>query len=153
MEKNLIQIFQIAQPTTALARNVTLYTGWRPGLVLVINYAAGKRWAIAADTGLAAPAGGLKMDSSSVASAAVGSDGVSFLDNGIKIGQDADIMTEGDANILVVIFRASIVKLTLAEAAGIAAFGKGKQFGAGTEDGSDSARKIGEPGTFSTSTT
>ena len=129
----MIKVIHLDQPTTALAKGITINVGWRPSMAMVFNYAAAKRWAVAfdADSG---PAGGLKMVTQTAASAAVGTDGITFHDKGIKIGQDADIMTEASANIMVVLLRdpEGVTKVALSglDSTPGKTYGDGKQYGA-----------------------
>ena len=130
MQMGTMKVIHLAQPTTALAKNLTINVGWRPSMAMVFNYAADKDWAVAFD-GISAPTGGLKMNKDDTASAAVGADGITFHDKGIKLGQDAGIVTEASANIIVVLFRdiQGIAKVTLSDLDETKkAFGTGAQF-------------------------
>ena len=135
-----VEVMVLKQGATALAKNLTVNFGFRPGFVMVFNYKAAARWAIAVDGQTAAAVqGGIKMDNSSttlvenLAAAAVGSDGITFHDNGIKLGQDADIVTGANAVIVIVAFRGLRVNVAEIDIDGIgtvlSSFGAGKQYG------------------------
>ena len=130
----MIKVIHLDQPATALAKNITINVGWRPSMAMVFNYAAAKRWAVAFDAG-SGPTGGLKMTTQTAASAAVGTDGITFHDKGIKLGKDADILTENNANVMVILFRdpEGVTKVTLSslDSTPGKTFGDAKQYGAG----------------------
>ena len=127
-----VEVMVLKQGATALAKNLTVNFGFRPSFVMVFNYAADKRWAIAVDA-QAAPTGGVKMASDATASAAVGVDGITFHENGIKLGQDADVVTENSAVVVIVAFRGlrvTVEEIDLTKVGTVLnAFGGGKQFG------------------------
>ena len=112
-----VEVMVLKQGTTAVAKKLTVNLGFRPAFVMVFNYKAAGRWAIAVDEQTAsAMEGGIKMANETAAAAAVGSDGITFHSNGIKLGQDADIVTENSAVIVIVAFRSlrvSVGKSTL----------------------------------------
>ena len=130
----MFKVIHLDQPAEKFGGDITINVGWRPSMALVFNYAAAKRWAVAfdADSG---PAGGLKQDSSTKASVAVGTDGISFWDKGIKIGTDTHIIDENNANIMVVLFQDpdGVTKVTLDDLDSTPGdgdtFGKGEQYG------------------------
>ena len=102
---NPIQILELDQPAVALAKNLTIHLGWRPAMVWVVNYKAAGRMAVAIDyASLHTVEGGLEFGRNA-AMAEVGTDGITFHDNGFKLGQDAGLVTENGANIICVAFR------------------------------------------------
>ena len=129
------QAIVLKQGSTALAKDVYIDVGWRPLICRVTRYAAGGREAIAIDgvlTGSSQLQGGLKLPNDSTAGAAVGSDGITFTDTGVKIGQDASIMTTASARVLVELFRPS-PKVDVIDLDDIEVrrdgFGSGEQYG------------------------
>ena len=130
MQMGTMKVIHLDQPATALAKNLTINVGWRPSMAMVFNFAADKHWAVAFDADVG-PDGGLRMDTDDQASAAVGTDGITFHDKGIKLGQDAALVTENNANIIVILFRdiGGLTKVDLADLETTAmAYGTGAQF-------------------------
>ena len=103
LAQGAFKVIRMHQGTTALAKDVTINVGWRPAMAWVMNYKAQGDMAVAFD-GEAAPVGGLNFGKNA-AMVAVGADGITFHDKGIKIGQDAAIMTEASAEIVAILFR------------------------------------------------
>ena len=122
------QQFILKQPASAVSKTVVCRTGWRPEACRVTVYAADAGAAYAIDTagydeaaitkgptekrrpaGIlnGAVAGGLKDFKDDAASAAVGTDGITFFDRGVKIGQDTDIMKVNSAIVVVECFRSA----------------------------------------------
>lgn len=132
--ENQIQIIRLQQAAAALAKNLTVHLGWRPAMVWVMNYKAAGRMAVAIDG--EAVAGGLDFGRNA-AMAAIGDDGISFHDNGFKLGQDADLIAEADAEIVCVAFRSlnPIAQFDLSDIpATPTAYGSGSQFKANEND-------------------
>ena len=132
LAQGAFKVIRMHQGSAALAKDVTINVGWRPAMAWVINYKAAGSMAVAVD-GEAVPAGGLSFGKNA-AMDAVGSDGITFHDKGIKIGQDASIMTEIDAEIVAILFR-DINPIAAFDLDDVpvtpTAFGTGKQFAQG----------------------
>ena len=123
------QIIQLKQPATAIDKTISVNLGWRPKMVWVINYKVAGAMGIAID-GIAAPAGGSTFGFGA-AMAAVGSDGITFHDNGFKLGKDAALIKVDAAVIVCIAFRVlnPIAEFALSAAkASATAYGSGKQF-------------------------
>ena len=129
LAQGAVKILRLHQSSTALAKNVTINVGFRPAMAWVMDYKAAGDMALAID-GETGPAGGVKFGAGA-AMAAVGTDGITFHDHGIVIGQDTDIMKVASAEIVVILFRDinPIAAFALANVPVTpTAFGKGTQF-------------------------
>ena len=129
------QAVVLKQGAAVLAKDVYVNVGWRPKICRVTRYTAAGGEAIAIDGVLTAAAelpGGLKLATQAAASAAVGEDGITFTDVGVKIGQDAAIMATAAAHVLVELFRptpdVAVVDLDDIDVV-TSSFGKGEQYG------------------------
>ena len=99
-----IDMLVLDQPAAAIAKNHTVNLGYRPVAVIVINYKAAGHMAVAIDGLNSTVAGGLSFGRNA-AMVAVGADGITFHENGIKLGQDASLITDNNAKIVILAFR------------------------------------------------
>lgn len=127
---NPIEIIRIQQSDAAPAKSIRVRLGWRPGVVLVSNYKAAGRLAVAVD-GFDAVVGGMFFGHNA-ATTAVGADGITFFDEGFILGQDAALVRDNDAEILCIAMR-SLSPVNVLKVAGAASTVKG--FGSGTQFG------------------
>ena len=101
-------IFILAQPAAAAAKDYEIVAGYRPGLVLLIDYKNAGNVAVQVDPSQIASskqlAGGFKMATNSVAAAGLGADGIKITDEGCVLGQDAFIKANG-AVLVAILFR------------------------------------------------
>ena len=129
LAQGAVKILRLHQSSSALAKSVTINVGFRPAMAWVMDYKAAGDMALAID-GETGPAGGVKFGAGA-AMAAVGTDGITFHDKGIVIGQDTDIMKIASAEIIVILFR-DINPIPAFALANVpvtpTAFGKGTQF-------------------------
>ena len=139
---NTIEVIHLDQPAAAIDKNLTIWLGWRPAMVMLFNWAADNDWIVALDTDVSGMAGGLKMPKDDTASAKVGADGIGFHARGITLGKDAVIKAD-NANLIIVAFRAisGVTKVTLSGLETTpSAYGKGTQFKKGASALSDQVR-------------
>lgn len=138
MSANPFQVVRLQQPSTALAKNLTVNLGWRPAMVWVINYKAAGAMAIAVDG--EDVAGGLTFGAN--ASMAAATNGISFFDSGFKLGSHASLIRDDAAEVVCIAFRSlnPIAQVDLSDIEATPdAYGKGTQFGAKTEAGAETA--------------
>ena len=126
-----MRVFILQQPATAVAKDIYLNCGWRPRVAWLINYKAAGTMAIKVDALESATTEGGLVFGVNAALAEVGSDGIFFVDNGLKLGQDATLITEDAAEVVVICFRdffeAEKIDLSTAKTR-VEPYGTGKQF-------------------------
>lgn len=104
---NAIETFIITQQAAAGSSDYEIVVGWRPAVVLLIDYKGAGNIALQVDTNHIGAskqlAGGFKLATNSAAAAALGADGIRITDEGCILGQDAFIKANGAILVAVLI--------------------------------------------------
>ena len=123
------KLLRLQQPSTAVAKDLTINVGWRPAMAWVINYKVAGNMAIAVDG--EGVAGGLSFDS--LVAIAAATNGISFHDKGIVLGSNATLVREDAAELIVMLFRnlVPVAQIALADVhVTDSDYGDGEQYGA-----------------------
>ncbi len=129
-----IKVVRITQQAAAAAKDYFVSLGWRPVLVWAINLKAAGSMAIAVD---AFSDAGTGVSFGKNAAMAAVADGITIEDNGVKIGQNANLFKDNDAEIVLLCIRNlhEVGNLNVADATSRTdAFEAGEQYG---EDAGD----------------
>ena len=101
MQVSPIRVVVLEQPSTKVSKTITVDVGFRPAVAMVMNYKGGGDVAIAVDGVSSQPTGNaVVLDDKN----ALGSNGITFWDQGIKLGTTASF-NENSAKIVCILFR------------------------------------------------